>query len=248
MSISVDRVLGKLDEYFSKNDYQSAEKHILFWLDEAENEKDNRTKLLLKNELMGLYRKLSRRDEALATVSSALALVNKMGIENDIGAGTTYLNSATVYKAFDMAEKALPVFEKAQKIYENSLAENDKRLAGLYNNMALALVDLKRFSEAENLYNKAISIMRQNLNGELEIAITYLNIATLKENELGEVEAEGIINEYLEKSTKILDSYQNRDGYYAFVCEKCASVYGYYGHFFYENELNKRARSIYEGA
>ncbi|MBO5339175.1 MAG: tetratricopeptide repeat protein [Clostridia bacterium] len=248
MSISVDRVLGKLDEYFSKNDCQSAEKHILFWLDEAENEKDNRTKLLLKNELMGLYRKLSRRDEALATVSSALALVNKMGIENDIGAGTTYLNSATVYKAFDMAEKALPVFEKAQKIYESSLAENDKRLAGLYNNMALALVDLKRFSEAENLYNKAISIMRQNLNGELEIAITYLNIATLKENELGEVEAESIINEYLEKSTKILDSYQNRDGYYAFVCEKCASVYGYYGHFFYENELNKRARSIYEGA
>ena len=248
MSISIDRVLVKLDEYFSKNDYQSAEKHILFWLDEAENENDNRTKLLLKNELMGLYRKLSRRDEALATVSSALALVNKMRIENDIGAGTTYLNSATVYKAFDMAEKALPVFEKAQKIYEKSLSQNDKRLAGLYNNMALALVDLKRFSEAENLYNKAISIMRQNQNGELEIAITYLNIATLKENELGEVEAESIINEYLEKSTRILDSYQNRDGYYAFVCEKCASVYGYYGHFFYENELNKRARSIYERA
>ena len=48
------------------------------------------------------------------------------------------------------------------------------------------------------------------------------------------------------KAMKILDDYENRDGYYAFVCEKCASVFGYYGHFFYEKELKERAKAIYE--
>ena len=38
----------------------------------------------------------------------------------------------------------------------------------------------------------------------------------------------------------------DNDGYYAFVCEKCASVFGYYGRFVYEGELLERARRIYE--
>ena len=45
----------------------------------------------------------------------------------------------------------------------------------------------------------------------------------------------------------ILDGYENRDGYYAFVCEKCASVFGYYGWFLYNKEREERARTIYEG-
>ena len=39
-----------------------------------------------------------------------------------------------------------------------------------------------------------------------------------------------------------------RDGYYAFVCEKCAPVFGYYGYFLTERELNRRAREIHERA
>ena len=50
----------------------------------------------------------------------------------------------------------------------------------------------------------------------------------------------------LNKAIKILDEHKNKDGYYAFVCEKCASVFGYYGYFAYENELKMRAREIYE--
>ena len=39
-----------------------------------------------------------------------------------------------------------------------------------------------------------------------------------------------------------------RNGYYAFVCEKCAPVFGYYGYFLTERELKRRAREIYDGA
>ena len=68
--ISTERILNKLDEYFGKNDYVSAERHLLYWLDEAKAVCDQSAILLLSNELMGLYRKLSRKDEALNVVSS----------------------------------------------------------------------------------------------------------------------------------------------------------------------------------
>lgn len=242
------RILAKLDEFFNKNDYKGAERHIKYWLSEAESINDKRTMLFLTNELCGLLRKLQREDEALNAVDKALSLVSEMGIGENAGAGTTYINAATVYKSFGRAKDAIPLFEKALKIYKKELPENDKRFGGLYNNMALAYADLKEFKKAMELYENAIFVMKNTEDGMLEVAITYLNIATLKELELGLENAQEIIEELLLKATKIFDGYENRNGYYAFVCEKCASVFGYYGYFAYENELKERAEKIYEGA
>lgn len=246
--ISTERILSKLDEYLGKNDYISAERHILYWLEEAKAVCDESAILLLSNELMGLYRKLSKKEEALKVVASTLDLIEKMSIQDNVGAGTSFLNCATVYKAFEMTQESLVLFEKAVEIYEKELSSNDKRFGGLYNNMALALVDAGRFDEAYTLYDKAISVMSRAENGDLEIAITYLNIASAKEVEIGSVDGYNEITEYLEKAKHILDNHQNKDGYYAFVCDKCSSVYGYFGYFAYENELNERAEKIYERA
>ena len=84
-------------------------------------------------------------------------------------------------------------------------------------------------------------------DGELEVAITYLNMASAAEAECGIVDADERIQGYLDDAVAILEAHAKRDGYYAFVCEKCASVFGYYGRFFYEKELKERARRIYEG-
>ena len=241
-----ERILAKLDEFLNKNDYSGAERHILYWLDEAKTSDNKRLMLLLQNELCGLYRKLDRENDAVFAVQNALSLVTDMGIENNIGAGTTYINSATVLKAFGRAEDALPLFEKALTVYKNELPETDKRFGGLYNNMALALVDLKQFDKALKLYEKAIFVMQSTGDGLLEVAITYLNIANLKEAEQGLEKAQEIIDELLDKAKKILDNHQNRNGYYAFVCEKCAPTFGYYGYFLYEKQLKERAKEIYE--
>ena len=61
--ISTDRILAKLDEHLHKNDYASAERHLLYWLGESSGAGDIRTELLIRNELMGLYRKLGRREK-----------------------------------------------------------------------------------------------------------------------------------------------------------------------------------------
>lgn len=244
--IDTGRVLTKLDEFLNKNDYNGAERHLLYWLEEASLTDDKRTMLLLQNELCGLYRKLGREADALAAVEKVLALVTDMGIETNVGAGTTYVNAATVLKAFGKADAALPLFEKALSVYQAELPETDKRFGGLYNNMALACVDLRKFQKALDLYEKAISVMSRAEDGMLEVAITYLNIATLKEAELGLENAQEAIEDNLQKAAAILDEYDSRNGYYAFVCEKCASVFGYYGHFAYAKELKERTAEIYE--
>lgn len=247
-SISTDRILGKLDEHLNKNDYLSAERHLLYWLEEAERCGDRRSELLIQNERMGLYRKLGRRDDALRCVEGALRVVELMDVARQVGAATTFLNAATVYKAFGMAERAISLFQQARAIYEAELERDDPRLAGLYNNMALALVDLGRFSEAKALYEAAISVLEQSENSAPEIAITYLNLATAAEREFGLLDADEQIQQYMDLAEALLEGHPLRDGYYAFVCEKCASVFGYYGRFVYEKELTKRARRIYEGS
>lgn len=244
--LSSNRILSKLDEYLHKNDYASAERHLSYWLSEAQSVGDERTELLLQNERMGLYRKLGKREQALDCVRAALLSIERQGISHQVGAATTLLNCATVYKAFGMAEDALPLFENAKLIYEKELEPTDARLGGLYNNMGLCLVDLRRFEDARALYRHALSIMEQTPAGAPEAAITYLNLASAAEVELGALDSAEIIEEYLQSAEERLESVTEWDGNYAFVCEKCASVFDYYGHFFYANTLKERARRIYE--
>lgn len=238
-------ILNTLDSYLHKNDYEGAERYLLRCLEDVIVNKDFTTEILLRNELMGLYRKVGKRDEALSTVEAVLEKIEEMGVSEQIGSATTYLNSATVYKAFGFPDKSIVLFEKAKRIYEERLSVDDELLGGLYNNMALTLVDLKRYDEARDLNEKAINIMK---NKPLEVAITYLNMANAVEAEKGILEAHQEIEEYLKKAKELLEGYENRDGYYAFVCEKCASVFGYFGDFLYDEELKNRARRIYEGS
>lgn len=244
--VSAERILAKLDEHLHRDDYVAAERHLDFWLREARADADYKTELLILNESMGLFRKTGKREEALATAHAALSLVETLGLGRQVGGATTFLNAATVYKAFSLAEKALPLFEGAKAVYEAELAADDSRLAGLYNNMALALTDLGHYTDAISLYEKALAIVEKKEDGAPEAAITYLNIASAREAELGLLEADAQIGLCLEKAKALLESHAERDGAYAFVCEKCASVFGYYGYFLYENELKERAKRIYE--
>lgn len=240
------RILEKLDEHFARNDVAAAKRHLLYWLAEAETLGDRQGQLLLCNELMGLFRKQGDEPQATAYALRALGLTDALEIGNTVGAATTYLNAATVHKAFGRAGEALPLYARAKEIYERDLDPADQRLGGLYNNMALALVDEGRFDEAEDCYAQALAVMRKS---PPEMAITYLNMASAAERQYGLEQADETIVAYLRLAAEQLDAVIDRtDGDYAFVCEKCATVFGYYGHFAYENELKERSRRIYERA
>ncbi len=243
------RILDKLDSYFAKNDYIGAERHLKYWLDEAKESNDERAELLLCNELIGLSRKTSKEEQTFFYASLALDTLKRLDMEGSISAATTYINVATAYKAFGRAVDSLPLFQRALAIYGDSLGNDDSRFGGLYNNMALTYVDLGEFEKAYDCFNSAISVMSNVEKGELEQAITHLNIASALEAEKGLVDADEEIQERLRIAAELLDIYaDDTDGYYAFVCEKCASVFGYYGHFVHENKLKERAKRIYEGS
>ena len=246
--VPVGRILDKLRQYEDKSDWTAAERHLLYWMTEAEQNRDGRGQLMLNNELMGFYRKQGDREKALHHAGKAMALVESLGMEDTVTAGTTWVNAGTVREAFGDPAAGLRCFEKARANYEKNLDRTDSRLGGLYNNMALALTAIGEYAEAGRMFRLALDVMEHQEHGELEQAITWLNMADALEAERGAEAAEGEVEEYLNRAAELLDTASlPRNGYYAFVCEKCAPVFGHYGYFLKEAELNKRAEEIHEG-
>ena len=243
------RIMEKVDEYMSRRDYAGVERHLLYWLEEAKLGRDEKGELMIRNELTGHYRKTGEREKSLAQAKEAITLIDRIGFQGSISAGTTYVNAATAHQAFGEYETAFALFEKARAVYEAIPSVKPELLGGLYNNMGLTLVSLGRFSEADALYRKAIETMGRAEHGALEQAITYLNMANAAEDEKGLLDASEAIDACLETAQKLLDTPSvPRDGYYAFVCEKCAPTFGYYGWFAAANDLNERAKGLYERA
>ena len=242
------RVLDKLDALLRRNDTAGAKRLLQYWLEDARVSGDDHGLLLMQNELMGLCRKLGEREQALQYAQDALDQVAKMDIADTVGAATTFLNSATVCKAFGLAQDAINLFQMAQRIYERELPPEDERLAGLYNNMGLALVDLKQFDRADALYRKALAVLAPLQDKQPEQAITYLNMATAAEMQHGLQGAADAVAALAEQAMACLEYGKERtDAGYAFVCDKCASSFGYYGYEEYARTLQQRSRRIYEG-
>ena len=242
------RIVEKLDEYMSRRDYAGAERHLLYWLEEACMGGDLRGELMLRNELVGHYRKTGDRERALENAGAALALVDRLDFGGTVSAGTTYVNAATAMSAFGEHDRALALFEKARPIYESATAAGPGLLGGLYNNMALTCAALGRYDEAMALYDKAMAQMERAPHGALEQAITTLNRADLLAARDGMEAAERAIYDLCDRAVALLDGPELvHDGYYAFVAEKCAPTLDYYGWFDDARRLREEARRIYEG-
>ena len=243
MGIPVERVLEKLDAYFNKKDYPAAERHLQYWLSEAALTGDRQGRLTILNEQIGFYRKLRQEPEAMTACSMALEAAEELGLDGTVGYATTLLNAATAYKAFGRAEEALPLYERAKEIYEAKLLPEDGRRGGLYNNMALTLVDLGRYSEAEALFEQALSVMAQVSGGEPEMAVTHCNLADLADLE----QNRDLCLRHLDAAWALLHTPGLRqDGYFAFVCEKCAPAFGTFGQPEREAALLKLAEAGYQ--
>ncbi len=243
--IPVDRVISKVDSLFDKNNFNEAGRLLEYWKDEAVSLKDLAGELSMQSELVGYYRKTNNKEKAYESITRALELVDKLQQSEMASGATIFLNCATAFKAFNEPEKAIVLYEKAEIIYKKVLTLSDQRFGGLYNNMALALVDLKRFNDAELSYKRALEIMTNVPNAQADVAITYVNMAHLYE----EINLEDKITDCLFNAYNFLnDENTVKNGYYAYVCEKCAPSFNYFGYGFIANELKKRSEEIYERA
>ena len=246
--IPQERIAGKLDEYASKKDYGGLERLLHYWLSEARSGNDGEGQLFIYNELIGHHRKNGEKEAAFRYVEDALKLLSELRLDEIIAEGTTYINAATAYNAFGETGKALPLFRKAREIYEANSETPPQLLGGLYNNMAMTCQKAGELEEAFALYEQAMAVMEKVPGSAPERAITCMNMADAVEARDGMLEGEQRIGELVEKAYALLqDKEAPRDGYYAFVCEKCAPGFSYFGYFAAAAELRKEAERIYEG-
>jgi len=242
------RIREKVDDYMSRRDYPGVERHLRYWLEEARLGRDERGELMILNELIGHHRKTGERDKALKAAEHALGLLDRLDFGGTVSEGTTCVNIATALNAFGENARALELFRRARAAYEANPGASPELLGGLYNNMALTCVSLSRFDEAEALYARAMNIMGTVPNGELEQAVTCLNLADLIARRDGMEAGERAICEWVERAAALLrKSDAPRDGYYAFVCEKCAPSFDYYGYFADAEAFRREAERIYAG-
>ncbi len=241
-SIPIDRILVKADALFDKNDANGAGRLLEYWKEEAVALRDLRGELAIQSELVGYYRKQDNKEKGLASIERALELTERLQQDVFASGATVWINCATAYKAFGMPQKALPLYQRAETVYRSTLEKGDARFGGLYNNMALALADLGKAEEAERAYFSALSIMQEVKGGEAECAITYLNLAHLYDTD-GQSEK---IADCVKKAYDLLHAPQlPHDGYYAFVLEKCAPSFGYFGDVRAYEEFKKEYETIY---
>ncbi len=242
--ISMRNFIKELDEFFAREDLQGAEACALKWLNLAREYGDKPGELIVLNEMTGFYRQTKNEEKGLAAVNNAFALLDSFDFDKKTAA-TIYLNGATTMKAFGKSGEAMEYYEKAHNIFSETLDKNDPLFAGFYNNKALALQDLKKHSEAEECFVKALKITESNKENELETAITLVNLAHLYYDIDSEDER---INGLMDKALDILEC-PDYFGYkkYAFTCRKCAPSFGFFGFFLAEKKLNERADRIYAG-
>lgn len=245
--IPVEEVIRQLDSLLAENRGEDGEKHLYYWLEQAKKDGDWRGELTIQNELMGYHRTSRKETLGLKAVERGIQLIQEYGLEETVTGGTTYLNGATTLKAFGRTEAAMPYYRKAEEIYHRYLEEGDYRMAGLYNNLGLAWKDMGEFEKARDYYGKALAVMEKLPGGEMELAVTWVNLAGLYETWEKDLDRrEEQTGVCMRKAWTYLNApgYQE-NGYYAFTCTKCAPEFGHFGYFSMQRELEQRAVRIY---
>lgn len=247
-TIPIMRIIDKLDSLLAKDAQDEAERLLEYWEKEARALNDRRGLLEILSEEIGFYRSRTNKDKGLRAVDDALNLLNCVDAGDSVSNATVYLNCATTLKAFGKVDGAMPYYERAREVYVKLLPKDDFRLAGFYNNYATALGELKRFKEARDSYETAISILKAK-GGCCELAISYVNLAQLVYDEAQDTGAEcdDQIENLLNLAYECLaDKDLDRNASYANTCRKCATAFEFFGYFIQKRELEERAQSIYE--
>jgi len=247
------RVLDKIDYLLEREEYEEAENILKYWVNDTKTTKDYASCFTYINELIGLYRKNNDELSCLKVISETINMIESENLYNNVGGATGYINIATGYKHFGYLNEALEYYQKALDIYSKELNEDDKRIATLYNNMGIALMDNNELDKAYIFFNKALDIMNKSNcghdgkehcgcdNQSLEKAMTYLSLADLTEKKYGNIDGSKMIDEYIDKSIECFnDERLHLNGKYLFVAKKCIKSYEYFGYFLFKNELEKR--------
>lgn len=196
----VSDVLKKVDEYYSQNRGEEAEKLMQEAIAQAVAAGDDEGLLQLLNELLGYYRETSQVENSYAIASQCIAQAERMGLENTIPYATTLLNVANAYRAGGHLEDSLHLYQRVREIYDANLSSEDMLVASFENNLSLLYQEMGRFAESKESLLHALRIVETKTDMDFELAVTHANLATscirLNEDEDARVYAETSMREF----------------------------------------------------
>ena len=243
--MEVQKILKEFNELIERNRLEEAEQFLNHKIEEANRYGEWKAELKFLKELMKFYSEIGKKEHGMSAVDRALELSKQHEEEGSLAYGMTLLNAATAVHIFGNDEKALELYEGVYAIYEEKLHTNDFRFAGLYQKMGVVCEELEQFERAEEYFSKALTIMEHLKRGEMELAVTHINLAYMYHK----AEKEEKVEFHLQKAKKYFDSKRViRDGYYAHTCVNCIPYFEKLGDSEFAEELKERARKVYEGA
>ena len=227
MIMDIQAVLNEYDGFYARNDPEGAYAFICGKIAEAREAGAWQHELTMLNEVIGYSRQHLMTEEGNACIARADELIAAHGMESDVAAATTWLNSATCQRAFGDPERSLAYFAKTEAVYRQKVEPFDYRYASLYNNMALVYSDIGEYARAEELSRKAVEILLTDPDSAAELAATYVSLAVnaakrakaaAPAGEAFDFTAVPEVREYVSKAVALLDPEgEYPDQYYAYM-------------------------------
>lgn len=177
--MTTNEFIQKLDGLFAAQEYGKVEPFMLSALEEAKEREDYGLYLSVGNEMIGYYRSISQFQKAYRISEDMLLLMEELQMDQSAEFATVLLNTATAYSFDENFEMALQFYRRAEQIYHLLVSPDDYLFAGLYNNMSSLMEKMGRNEEALELLMKALAILQNYPDRQMEAATNFTNLGLL---------------------------------------------------------------------
>lgn len=219
--MEINGVLEQLDRLFVEQNLTKIEEFLASKREEAKEEKDSASLLVLYNETIGFYRETGKYEDAVACCHEALALASSMQLEGSVPYATTLLNAANAHRAAGKLEESLALYLRVFPVYEKTLPPDSMYYANLYNNISLLYQELQEFGKAKEALLKALEISGANKEAAFETAVTYANLA----NTCVALHEEQEAKEYALQAIQMFEAQGVDDAHYSAALSALGSLY-----------------------
>ena len=175
--MDIKAILDEYDNMFGNNSLDEIEEFLLEKLNDAHNRKENHIVFTLLNEIIGFFRDVTKKEEALDHCDKLIDLLVEMRIEDTIEYATALSNIANAYRAFGLHEQAIDFFTLAYHSYCDQLSQGDIRFASLFNNWSLVYQEMKDYACAKELLYRSLKVI-DLYDDDIKKAITRVNLAS----------------------------------------------------------------------
>lgn len=205
--MNIDIIQQQLDALYEES-LDNAYAYMMDIAIKAMNEDNEDVLLFILNELIGYYRVTSQINEGEKVAQQLINILKLKGYEGTLQQATSYLNIATMYRAFGKFEQALALYQETEKIYLQ-LNQHDLRLSAFYNNYSLLYMQQKEYRKAIDLACQALKIVEEEKD-YAKMAVSYSNLAQMYILINQKDKAE----DYVEKAIFLFENYTDNDSHY----------------------------------